>query len=128
MEQTTLVRRVFVGLGLINLGAFVGILTVSSCGKGNPTDRIYETVTVNSHDMTYDLAFACRREEREKDLCIKVQNLESVWINKRDSWSVSYSKKPKEYQHLLLPQIQEQAWKMAEAEHYLRMYAEKEQQ
>lgn len=130
-KVTSYERRNTLGcLGVLG-GVFIGIpLVVISLlnEEAKPTDKAYDTVTVNSSDMTYDIAFACTRQERDKDLCIKAENLESVFINKRDYWTLSYSTKRSKYELPLLPQMQEQAWRMTQAEHYLRMYAEEDQQ
>ena len=117
-------------IGAIHLGflalAGLGFVGMQSCEQ-DPKAKAYDTVTIQSRDMTYDIAFVCTREHLRDESCKDINNIESVFINKLDSWSVSYGLHPQGYERRLTSPIRESAWHLVQGENYLRLNAEKEQ-
>ncbi len=117
---------IHISFGVIMLGLYA-IMNSTACNY-DPKEKAYDTVTLKSYPMTYNIAFVCTRGQIRDDSCRNVENLESVFVNKEDEWSKSYSREPREkWEQILTPQLQESAWHMVEGEYYLRINAEREQ-
>ena len=115
-------------LGPIHLGfgaLFLGMYTLSSCTERGPKESIPDTVEVKSQDLTYRVDFTCTREHLYDGSCIQPGNIESIFVNRTDFWSITYSKNALSPKDELTPQIQESAWNMVRGEEYMRTIAEK---
>ena len=115
-------------LGAIHVGfgaLFLGLYTLSSCAERDPKESIPDHVEVRSHDLTYIVDFTCTREHLYDESCIQPGNVESVFVNRTDFWSITYSKNPLDPKDELTPQMQEATWNMIRGEEYMRTIVEK---